>query len=255
MSSISEEFSTVILAYPDNPAGWIVMKTFLERKIPVKAVVYEAQSRRKKWNRFKRKVVKDGLMSACWRVRQTLRLRRSSETILDLASRAGIPSIPVGLFNSMECIRLLNSLKPDLLVIASAPILKPEIFQTARLGCLNAHPGWLPEYRGLGANAYALLKGDCPGVSVHFVDAGIDTGPVVIREKLTVRPGDTVDSINDRAVVRGAELLADAVLKVRDHQIVTIKSRTKGKHYKTMPFHEVRKLNNRLKKGGVPDAL
>lgn len=255
MASIPGQLSTVILAYPDNPAGRIVIKTFLQREIPVKAVLYEEQNRRKKWNRFKKKIKKDGIGSAFWRVCQTLRMQKTGETILHIAARAGVETIRVSRFNSAECVSRLKALKPDLLVIASAPILKPEVFQTARLGCLNAHPGWLPEYRGLGANAYALLNGDLPGVSVHFIDEGIDTGPVLMREKLSVRPGDTVNSINDRAVGRGAELLADAVLSIRDHRPVLIKKETKGRHYQSMPFRDVRKLNKRLRKGGCPDAI
>jgi methionyl-tRNA formyltransferase len=142
-------------------------------------------------------------------------------------------------------------LEVDLLAIVSAPILKEAVFEPARLGCLNAHPGWLPKYRGLGANAYALANGDSPGISIHFIDAGVDTGRIIMREKIDIQSGDTVAKINDRAVARGAVLMARVIHQIRNNSLVLPEiNEDVGKNYRSMPYAQVKKINAQLKSIG-----
>ncbi len=63
------------------------------------------------------------------------------------------------------------------------------------LGTLNAHPGLLPRYRGVDVVAWAVLNGDPVGVSVHLVDAGIDTGRICRTRELPIHRGDTLEEV------------------------------------------------------------
>src|SRR5579884_2183505 len=97
-----------------------------------------------------------------------------------------IPWFVVPALDSPEGRALMARLDVDLAVHAGAGILRESVLAAPRLGTLNAHMGLLPYYRGMNVAEWAALNGDPVGCSVHVVDRGIDTGPVVC-----VRPVDT----------------------------------------------------------------
>jgi len=82
----------------------------------------------------------------------------------------------------------------------------------ARFPCLNVHPSLLPAFPGLDAVGQALAAGvEETGVTVHFVDAGVDTGPVIAQERVAVVPGDTVESLYERIRAVEHRLLPETV--------------------------------------------
>lgn len=253
---MKDDFRVFLLAYPDNPVGRAFLRTFVEGQVSIGGVVVERKSTKNNWRRFKKKIEKDGFVTAVRRFLQVFALRLGRQNIVGLAEKHGIRVYWVDKFNSQACADLLASLRVDLLAIVSAPILKDYVFEKAKKGCLNAHPGWLPKYRGVGANAYALQNGDAPGVTVHFIDAGIDTGRIIVREKIPVRRGDAVARINDRATVRGAELMVDVIHRIRGGRLVMPRiDEPPGELYRAMPYSVVKEVNKKLKKIGESDAF
>ena len=82
----------------------------------------------------------------------------------------------------------------------------------ARFPCLNVHPSLLPAFPGLDAVGQALAAGvGETGVTVHFVDTGIDTGPVIAQERVSIDPGDTVETLYERIRTVEHRLLPEAV--------------------------------------------
>ena len=216
----------------------------------------EQKKGKKNWTRLKKKIHKDGFSTAVRRMLQVYMLKLTKQNIVSLAEKKGIDVYRVNRFNSRKCEELLKILDIDLFAIVSAPILKDYVFTKARLGCLNAHPGWLPKYRGLGGNAYAVQNGDSPGVTVHFIDAGIDTGNIIIREKLSIQPRDTIARINDRAIARGAEIMADVIHRIQKQKLVMPKiDESQGEMFYAMPYSEVKKLNRKLKSSEFVENL
>jgi methionyl-tRNA formyltransferase len=243
----------VLLAYPDNPAGGVFLKTLTARGISISGIVAEKKRIAHNWSRLKTKIYKDGFRETGRRLFQVALLKTAGHTLERSARKMGIPFFRVEQFNSRACAGLLDTLNPDLLVIASAPILKESVFSKCRIGCLNVHPGWLPRFRGYGANANAVLQGELPGVTVHFIDSGIDTGKIVVRERLPLEKRDTVAKINDRAVRRGAMLLSDAILRIQRNALVMPDIREKsGLLYPHMPYRQARSVNRLLKKTPFP---
>ena len=110
-----------------------------------------------------------------------------------------------------ETAGLLRGVQPDLLVLGGAPILPATVLEVARIGTLNAHPGLLPRYRGVDVVAHAILNGDPVGATVHFVDAGIDTGRIVSQVEVPVRAPESLASLQERVEAAGATALAEAV--------------------------------------------
>ncbi len=90
--------------------------------------------------------------------------------------------------NSIESLELIQSFNPDLLVsIAGNQIFKKDLIELAPCGCLNLHTALLPKYRGL-MPSFWVLKNDekYTGVSVFFVDEGIDSGPILVQKKIEI---------------------------------------------------------------------
>jgi len=238
-----------LLAYPDNPVGTVFIKTFLQNNVPLCCVIMESKKQTDNWQRSIQKMKRDGIATTLKRIYQIIKLKITRQTPSQQAEKNQIPVYWVKSFNSDQCESLLKEIHVELLAIASAPILKPNIFQKAIKGCLNAHPGWLPQYRGLGANAYALKEGHHPGITIHFIDEGIDTGRIIIRERVDLCPGDTIAKVNDRAVERGAVLMTNVIhqIELNSLQLPHIAD-PKGKNYRIMPYSETKQINQKIKK-------
>lgn len=101
----------------------------------------------------------------------------------------------------------------DLFVLASyGRILPAELLALPRLGALNVHPSLLPKYRGATPIQTALRNGDAEtGVSIMLMDAGLDTGDLVLSERVAIAPGETYGELHDRLALLGAELLGRAL--------------------------------------------
>ncbi len=82
----------------------------------------------------------------------------------------------------------------------------------ARFPCINVHPSLLPAFPGLDAVGQALATGaEETGVTVHFLDEGVDSGPVIVQERVAIEPGDTAGSLYTRIREVEHRLLPDAV--------------------------------------------
>jgi len=86
--------------------------------------------------------------------------------------------------NGFECERILREAGPDLVLLGDTRILRKNILPIPRLGIINVHPGYLPEVRGNNPYIWAIVE-DLPlGCSAHFIDKGVDTGPLLIRQRI-----------------------------------------------------------------------
>lgn len=90
--------------------------------------------------------------------------------------------------NSIESLDLLREYKPDLIVsIAGNEIFKHDLISLAKMGCINLHTGMLPKYRGLLPSFWAMKNNEKEiGVTVFFVDLGIDSGPIIVQRSVRI---------------------------------------------------------------------
>lgn len=103
----------------------------------------------------------------------------------------------------------VQSLQPDLMLVWSYPmLLPPALTSLATVGAFNIHSGKLPEYRGGHVMIWALINGERESaVTLHRVDAGIDTGPVVAEERFAIEPDDDIASLQGKLAAAGTTLL------------------------------------------------
>ena len=154
---------------------------------------------------------------------------------LTRAQNAGIEGICVSprdygnreLFNE-ALLKCLKETDPDLIVLAGFMVAVPACVINAFRGkIINIHPALLPAFKGLDAQGQALKYGvKIAGCTVHFVDAGMDSGPIILQSAVPVYDEDTHDTLAARILVQEHTILPEAVklwcegrLEVRDRRV------------------------------------
>lgn len=130
-------------------------------------------------------------MSPLERTRRRVVAFLKSLRVLRALWQSRLPRFPhrpryIGYCNGERMLRELTRLAPDYIVMMGGSILSSAAIATARLGVLNAHPGLLPWARGMNVLEHSLLRDVPLGATGHFIDAGIDTGPILVRYLLPI---------------------------------------------------------------------
>jgi methionyl-tRNA formyltransferase len=131
--------------------------------------------------------------------------------LASLTSDLDIPHREVEDHNSPTCHGMLAEFQPDLVVLGGTAILRASILDIPARGTVNAHPGLLPWLRGSSSVAWALYQDLPVGSTTHFVDRGIDTGPIILRRELPVHRGETYEQIVRRVLTLSGELMAETL--------------------------------------------
>lgn len=123
-------------------------------------------------------------------------------------------------------------------------ILKKPIIQTPKLGILNFHPAPLPELRGTGGFNLAILENHKSfGVTVHYMDEGIDTGPVIDVDRFYIdAKSETAQSLEEKSHKRMVELFKKTLTRVREEGILPSKTITGGKHLSRKEMEALKKI-------------
>jgi len=114
---------------------------------------------------------------------------------------------------SADAQQTLASYRPDLLVVVAYGLILPrKVLAIPRLGCWNVHASLLPRWRGAAPIQRAIFAGDEEsGVDLMQMEAGLDTGPVLLQRRTPIRRDDTGGSLHDRLAALGAELLNEGL--------------------------------------------
>ena len=137
----------------------------------------------------------------------------SPPPVKTLAESLGLPVIQPLRLKEPEAMQQLRDWKPELIVVAAfGQILKPEVLELPRLGCINVHASLLPRWRGAAPIQAAILHGDDQsGVTIMRIDPGLDTGPILSQRATTITPQDTAESLGKRLAQVGANLLIETL--------------------------------------------
>lgn len=137
---------------------------------------------------------------------------------------------PVKVRNNPEFLEEVKKLNPDLIcVVAYGKILPQELLDIPKYGCVNVHGSLLPEYRGAAPIQWAVLNGDKKtGVTTMFMNAGMDTGDMILKEEVKIGEDETTGELWDRLKTIGANLLIKTVKEIENGTATRTKQPEEG---------------------------
>jgi len=120
---------------------------------------------------------------------------------------------PEKIKNDEEFYELYKSLEPDLaVVVAFGQILPKKILDVPKLGSINVHGSLLPKYRGAAPIQWSVINGDkVTGITTMFMDVGMDTGDIILKEETKIGAEETAGELFDRLSAMGAEVLEKTI--------------------------------------------
>ncbi len=141
----------------------------------------------------------------------------ASSPVKDWAVAKGIPVYQPIKVRDPEFIKQLRDLSPDLIVVvAFGQILPKALLEIPRSGSVNVHASLLPKYRGAAPINWAIIRGEREtGVTTMRMDEGMDTGPILLQERVPIESNDTAESLAERLQVIGARLLVRTIAELK----------------------------------------
>lgn len=143
-----------------------------------------------------------------------------------LAKELGVPCLRVGDHNDADSVRFLERVKPDVVAFTGGGLIRQSLLEASGRGIFNAHMGVLPAYRGMDVVEWPLVEEQSGtigiGVTLHFMARGVDTGPIALIERVSIRPGDSMERLRKRfepamlgAMLKGIRAARDGTLDLK----------------------------------------
>jgi methionyl-tRNA formyltransferase len=135
--------------------------------------------------------------------------------------------------NSLEVVEKVQSAEPDFIISADfTKIIKNELLSIPKFASLNLHPSLLPNYRGLVPQHFPIINGETKtGVTVHFIDSGIDTGNIIIQKEIPINETTTVSDILTSWAKIYQTIMVEAVEKVLCGEKGVSQNKLNGSYY------------------------
>ena len=132
---------------------------------------------------------------------------------------------PLKIRKNEEFLEEIKKLNPDLIcVVAYGKILPKEILEIPKFGAINVHGSILPKYRGAAPIQWAVINGDkTTGVTTMFMDEGMDTGDILLKEEVEITENETTGELWERLSKIGGKLLVETLKKLEDGTLERIK--------------------------------
>ena len=153
-------------------------------------------------------------------------MKMSVSPVKKFAEEKGLQILqPEKVRKNEEFISKIRDLKPDVIcVVAYGKILPKEILDIPKCGCINVHGSLLPKYRGAAPIQWAVLNGDKEtGITTMYMDVGMDTGDMILKEKVTIGDDETTGELWDRLAKIGGELLVKTLKEIENGTAKRIK--------------------------------
>lgn len=133
--------------------------------------------------------------------------------VKQIAVNAGIPVFQPESLRTPEAQEQLRQLQPDVMVVAAYGLILPQaVLDIPAHGCLNIHASLLPRWRGAAPIHRAIAAGDPEtGITIMQMDAGLDTGAMLLKHRETIHPDDTGGSLHDRLARLGGDAIVEAL--------------------------------------------
>jgi methionyl-tRNA formyltransferase len=139
--------------------------------------------------------------------------------------------IKVSSINDLDTINILQSNTPDMIIVSGTRIISKQILESVSIPFINIHAGITPKYRGVHGMYWALVNNDIEnaGVTVHFVDKGIDTGQIIKQKKIVHTSQDNFVTYPLLQLFEGLEILRQAIYEYFNGELKQIDNRLESR--------------------------
>jgi len=162
-----------------------------------------------------------------------------------LAQELNLPIMQPEKLKQPEAMEQLHKWTPDLIIVAAfGQILRKDVLELPRFGCINIHASLLPRWRGAAPINATILAGDEEtGVTIMKMDVGLDTGPMLAKRSIRIKPDDTAGSVFQTLSILGADLLLEILPDYLSGKLTPQPQLEEGATYAPMMKKEEGKLN------------
>jgi methionyl-tRNA formyltransferase len=142
--------------------------------------------------------------------------------VKEVALAHGVPILQPQKLRDVGVFEQLQAYAPDLIVVAAfGQILRQNVLELPRYGCINVHASLLPRWRGAAPIQAAILNGDSEtGITIMQMDVGLDTGPILRQRALPIAPDETGQTLHDKLAALGGTLLVETLRDYLSGKIV-----------------------------------
>ena len=152
-----------------------------------------------------------------------------TSAIKDFSKALKIPILQPKNLNNTDFIHQLKELEPDLMVVVAFRMLPKTVWSIPPRGTFNLHASLLPDYRGAAPINWAIINREkFSGVTTFFINEEIDTGAILLKEKVDIEEQDTAGSLQEKMAFKGSELICKAIKSIFEESISPKKQKPKG---------------------------
>lgn len=152
-----------------------------------------------------------------------------------ISKKEEIEYLKIDNINSKEAVDYIKSREVDIVINAGGGIFKKAFVSAPKIGILNAHMGFLPTFRGMNVLEWSLFYGHRIGVTLHFIDRGIDTGDILLFKEIPIEIGESINTLRAKSLVINIELMIQGINLIKNKNETRIKQKIEqGKQYFVM---------------------
>ena len=143
--------------------------------------------------------------------------------VKEYALSVNLPILQPANLKDPEFVEELRSYQADLQIVVAFRMLPEVVWNMPPLGTFNLHASLLPQYRGAAPINWAVINGETEtGITTFFLQHEIDTGNIIMQEKITIAPDDNAGIVHDRLMMLGADLVLKTVNQIESGNVVSI---------------------------------
>jgi methionyl-tRNA formyltransferase len=161
--------------------------------------------------------------------------------------------------NDSREVAAMAALRPDVVLVFGTGILREPLVSAFAGRIINIHLGLSPYYRGAGTNFWPLVnrEPEYVGATIHYLDAGIDTGPVIAHARPAIAAGDGPHDLGNKTIVAAATLLVDAAEAHVHGRVTAVPQQGGGRLYQRKDFNAdaVRRMTRNFETGMIDEYL
>ena len=148
-------------------------------------------------------------------------MKETASAVKQLALKHGIEVFQPVTLKSTEAQARIAAVNADVMIVAAYGLILPQAaLEIPNRGCINIHASLLPRWRGAAPIQRAILAGDQEtGITIMQMEAGLDTGPMLLVGKMPIAPDDTAATLHDKLAAQGAKLIVEALAKLEKNEL------------------------------------